>query len=351
MTSLPKQRPDRGKEMDQFLQRIGWVGAERSVLAGDASFRRYERVRHNNVVAVLMDAPPPWEDVRPFLAVTRQLAACGLSVPNVIAADEDGGFLLLEDLGDQSFTKLLQQNPAREREIYLAATDVLVTLEQMSRRNAVGFSTALKPYDMEVYLREAALFAEWFLPQVVGIARAKELRTEYLALWTGILSNAQLKQSCLVHRDYHADNLFWLDDRSAHHAVGLIDYQDALWGDPAYDLASLLEDARRDVAPQTMADCFAKFATETHESAHEFAVRYAVLAAQRNAKIIGIFCRLTVRDRKPHYLDYLPRVWKHFEHDLSHPVLAPIRDFVHRHVPAPWRGKFDADASVGGIVS
>lgn len=350
MAAIPMKRPDRSAEMDQFLTRIGWAGATRRMLAGDASFRRYERVHHENVIAVLMDAPPPWEDVRPFASVTAQLAQFGMSVPQILAADEAEGFLLLEDLGDASFTRLLREHPEREREIYLEATRALVTMYHAGKEDLASLTATLKPYDMEVYLREAGLFAEWFLPQVVGIARARELREEYLKLWRGILNAAGLEQNCLVHRDYHADNLFWLADRAGHQAVGMIDYQDALLGDSAYDLASLLEDARRDVDARTMADCFAHYTTETGQDAHRFAHRYAVLAAQRNAKIIGIFLRLTVRDGKAQYLDYLPRVWTHFMHDLSHPVLEPIRAFVEAHVPQAYRGKFAADVSIGGIV-
>lgn len=346
----PTTRPERGSAMDEFLVRIGWAGASRRMLAGDASFRRYERVEHENVIAVLMDAPPPWEDVRPFLAVTGHLATLGLTVPNIIAVDEEQGLLLLEDLGDQSFTRLLKGAPEREAELYLAATDALAIIYRSSQTNGAKLSAELKPYDMAVYLREAALFAEWFLPQVVGVEKARVLREEYLTIWRGILSGANLKQSCLVHRDYHADNLFWLDDRTGHHAVGMIDYQDALWGDPAYDLASLLEDARRDVSRATVTDCFARFVAQTGENAQDLAMRYAILAGQRNAKIIGIFCRLCVRDAKAHYLDYLPRVWGHFMHDISHPVLAPLRAFVEQHVPVAYRGAFAADVSIGGIT-
>ena len=343
-------RPERGDAMDEFLNRSGWQGAVRRMLAGDASFRRYERVHFGDTIAVLMDAPPPWEDVRPFIAVTELLAKCDVTVPGILARDEESGFLLLEDLGDASFTRLLREDPSRERELYLAATDALLSIHIASRSYAASFHDKIPPYDMAVYLREAGLFAEWFLPQVHGIERARVLRDEYLALWREILTHTPLKQSCLVHRDYHADNLFWLQERPGHHAVGMIDYQDALWGDPAYDLASLLEDARRDVSETTMADCFARYATAIGEHAQDFAARYSLLAAQRNAKIIGIFVRLCIRDGKAHYLDYLPRVWRHFTHDLTHPLLAPLRAFVDTHVPEAWRGSFAAVPEVGGII-
>lgn len=350
MTATATKRPDRGQEMDDFLARIGWAGAVRAMLAGDASFRRYERVTHGDTVAVLMDAPPPWEDVRPFIAVTEMLAKCDVTVPGILARDEAEGFLLLEDLGNLSFTKLLKAEPQRERALYMAATEALIAIHVASRSYAKSMQAHFQPYNNEVYLREAGLFAEWFLPQIVGLEKAHELREEYLGIWHEILSRTTLKQSCIVHRDYHADNLFWLADREGHKAVAMIDYQDALWGDPAYDLASLLEDARRDVAPTTVADCFARYATAIGENAQGFAARYAVLAAQRNAKIIGIFCRLCIRDGKPHYLDYLPRVWGHFLGDIDHPSLMPMKRFVDDHVPESYRGMFMADASIGGIV-
>lgn len=339
-------RPDRGPQMDDFLARVGWAGASRRVLAADASFRRYERVEKGNRIAVLMDAPPPWEDVRPFLAVTAQLAACGASVPGILAADEAEGFLLLEDLGDASFTRLLKENPTRERELYLAAIDALVEIVSMSGAQCV----ALPPYDMSVYLREVGLFAEWFLPQLHGIEKAHALREEWLVLWRGVIEAAGLQQSCLVHRDYHADNLFWLQ-RDGHRAVGMLDYQDALWGDPAYDLASLLEDARRDVSPETVQAGLSHFISKTGAQAEGFTRRYCVLAAQRNAKIIGIFVRLCVRDHKPAYLSYLPRVWQHFQHDLEHPLLAPVKAFVEKYVPADARGAIVANPVIGGIAA
>lgn len=347
MTHAP--RPDRTAEMDAFLARIGLESASHRPLAGDASFRRYARVTHADRQTVLMDAPPPWEDVRPFIAITELLAQCGVVVPEILAQDVEEGFLLLQDLGDLSFTRLLRDAPERERELYLAATEALLAIHVASRSFSARFSTLLKPYDRETYLREVALFSDWFLPQIHGRSGAQALRGDYLARWEAVIETAHLKQNCLVHRDYHADNLFWMEGARGHHAVGMLDYQDALWGDAAYDLASLLEDARRDVGDTTVADCFARFSTAIGEEAQAFAKRYGVVAAQRNAKIIGIFTRLTVRDGKPQYLDYLPRVWGHFMGDLRHPALASIRAFVEAHVPEEWRGRFEANPAIGGL--
>lgn len=341
MSEKPKKRPDRGPEMDAFLARTGRGSATRRMLAGDASFRRYERVDHENRIMVLMDAPPPWEDVGPFIAVTQLLENAGVSVPKILDADEAEGFLLLEDLGDGILTRVLKNEPSRERELYTAACEALLALQHGSVRGH------LPAYDETVYLREVALFAEWFLPQIVGIEKAKLLREEWLNLWRDVVRAVPLQQAVLVHRDYHADNLLWLHDREGHRAIGMLDYQDALWGDAAYDLVSLLEDARRDVAPATVKACYDAFAAT---QGADFGLRYAVLGAQRNAKIIGIFTRLCVRDGKAHYLDYLPRVWGHFLHDLENPALSAVKKFVDTHVPGQWRGAFSADLTMGGIA-
>ncbi|MFZ4125994.1 MAG: aminoglycoside phosphotransferase family protein [Rickettsiales bacterium] len=336
-----KQRPERNEEMDRFLVEHGYEGAVRTMLAGDASFRRYERVTHEGRVMVLMDAPPPWENVSPFIHVTKLLQASGASVPEILATDENEGFLLLEDLGDGIFTRLLRDNPALEQEFYLAAIDALLAIQRTPH-------PALPSYDVAVYLRELGLFAEWFLPQIHGLERAKALREEWLSLWLPIIVNSGLEQSVVVHRDYHADNLLWLPERQAHARVGMLDYQDALLGDAAYDLVSLLEDARRGVLPDTVRSCYEYFIAHSGADASAFATRYAVLGAQRNAKIIGIFTRLCVRDGKPHYLDYLPRVWGHFLNDISHPILTPIRQFVDAYVSPEWRGVFAANPQIGG---
>jgi hypothetical protein len=338
--------PERSAAVDVFLAGHGFGGAKRRLLAGDASFRRYERIEHQEKNFVLMDAPPPWEKVEPFVAVTRYLAAAGVSVPHILAADTAQGFLLLEDLGDGIFTRLLEKNPADEEEFYATAVDALLLLQK------APVPAELPPYDSGVYLREVALFAEWFLPQIHAADTITSRREEWLTAWHGVLEHAGLKQSVIVHRDYHADNLLWLPRRHGSAGVGMLDYQDALAGDPAYDLVSLLEDARRDVRAGSMASAYAHFLSHQRgEHEENFARRYAVLGAQRNAKIIGIFTRLAVRDGKPHYLDYLPRVWAHFMQDLTHPALATIRALVEREVPIEWRGKFRADPARGGWVS
>lgn len=336
MTNNSSTRPDRSEAIVAFLDRIGWNKAERNFLAGDASFRRYERISHEGNIRVLMDAPPPWEDVRPFIAITEFLRGLSLNAPRIDAADEAQGFLLLEDLGDASFSKVLAQDNSLESTLYHAAIDALIALQSQCKPMPRDISIAA--YDEAIYLREVALFSDWFLPQIMGIEAAKALQKKFSLLWQAILSKASLQQSVLVHRDYHADNLLWLPERLHVQRVGMLDYQDALWGDPFYDVISLLEDARRDVSDQVRANCVAHFIEQAQQTDSEAAMlRYHVLAAQRNMKIVGIFTRLSVRDGKTHYLNYLPRVWTHLMRDLTHPALLELHDFVEQHVPVSAR--------------
>lgn len=348
MTQNSFTRPDRSEAIVAFLDHIGWNKAERNFLAGDASFRRYERISHEGNIRVLMDAPPPWEDVRPFIAITELLRGLSLNAPRIDAADEAQGFLLLEDLGDASFSKVLAHDISLEPLLYHAAIDALLALQNQCR--AMKRDASIAAYDEAVYLREVALFSDWFLPQITGFNTAKALQSEFLDLWQAVLSNASLQQTVLVHRDYHADNLLWLPERDSIQKVGMLDYQDALWGDPFYDVISLLEDARRDVSEQVRADCIAHFRQHSKDTDSEDAMlRYHVLAAQRNMKIVGIFTRLSVRDGKTHYLHYLPRVWAHLMRDISHPVLCDLKHFIEQHVPVSARGIITINNAIGSL--
>lgn len=324
----------RNAAKDAFIRQAGYKNFTRTMLAGDASFRKYDRVQVPGKTLVLMDAPPAHEDTRPFVAVAEHLTALGFSAPCILASDSAQGFLLLEDLGDDSFTRLLAANPARERELYLAATDALVALHHAPR----GAEINLPPYDAALLSREVSLFADWFLPAALGAEKAAALRDEFLTLWTALMEKIPLHPPVLVLRDYHADNLLWLPKRSGVQRVGLLDFQDAVRGHPAYDLVSILEDARRDVSPETVRVCLEYYVEKSGVAAEDFYAAYALLGAQRNCKIIGIFTRLCVRDGKPHYLNFLPRVWAHLAHDLQHPSLAELRGWMAAHVPPAQRG-------------
>lgn len=326
--------PTRQTRIHAFLAANGFDGATLLPLKGDASFRRYIRIEKGHERAMLMDAPPEKEDIRPYLQVAGHLAAAGYSPPRVLASDETLGLMLLEDLGDDTFTRLLAANQADEQELYAAAIDVLA--QWYAQRQALA-DAALPRYDQALLMREVQLFSNWYLPQVSAPAHTASLQAEYTALWRELLAPA-VPMNCFVHRDYHADNLMWLAKRRGVARVGLLDFQDAVAGGVAYDVVSLLEDARRDV-PVTLAEAMlARFISATGIDRDIFMAQYALLGAQRNSKIIGIFTRLAARDGKPHYLQYLPRVWKHLERDVSHPQLAPLKAWLDAHVGADGRG-------------
>lgn len=325
-----------------FLERAGWSPQAARPLAGDASNRRYFRLEAGpgHPSAVLMDAPPAaGEDVRPFLAVTHWLRQHGFSAPAILAADAEQGFLLLEDLGDALFSRLLAAEPAREGELYAAAVDLLAELARLPAPATLGppdCTLTLRPYDFAALRAEAALVIEWWLPAATGAPVPPALAQDFDALLAAATAEVASAREVLVLRDYHADNLVWLPDRAGTARVGLLDYQDALAGHPAYDLVSLLEDARRDTAPELRAAMLARWlARRPGLDAEAFRTAYAVLGAQRNLKIVGIFTRLALRDGKPRYLAMIPRVWDHLACDLAHPALAPLARWVARHVPAP----------------
>lgn len=331
---------DRSLLIDAFIARCGWEGASRAPLAGDASFRRYERVHLQGKRAVLMDAPPPQEDVRPFVRIARELGQYGLSAPRIMAADETQGFLLLEDLGDDLYSRVLRATPALEEELYLAAADVLAELYHVAPR---ADYSAVAPYDEALMMRECMLFAQWFLPAVMGAERAQPLAEEFAALWKGILAALPPAAKVLVLRDFHADNLLWLPQREGLGRTGLLDFQDAVIGSPAYDMVSFLEDARRDVLPSVAEKVIGRYLRVTAQDERAFRDSYAVLGAQRNCKIVGIFVRLAVRDKKPGYLSFLPRVWRHLEGDMAHPLLRPLNVWMDKHILAQWRGVIEVD--------
>ena len=301
-----------------FLARHGWDGAEIRPLAGDASFRRYFRVHHEGRTAVLMDAPPHQEDSRPFLEIGRHLRELGLVAPLPLGIDLAAGMILLEDFGDDRVNPVLADDPDREAHIYADAVDVLAHLHRHPAPDIAA-------YDAKELRREVRLFAEWYLP-AAGLTEAPG----YDAAWDGVWPLALTDRPVLTLRDYHADNLMLLDGGR----LGLLDFQDALAGHPAYDLVSLLQDARRDVSPDVetaMLDRYMDAARVRDRDA--FLASYEVLGAQRNTKILGVFTRLRDRDGKGGYIALTPRVWAHLERNLRHPALAAVRDWFDANVP------------------
>ena len=309
--------------LDDFLGAAGWDGAHIEPLAGDASFRRYFRIRKEAESALLMLAPPPHEDPVPFLEVGAWLSEHGHRAPAIHAADRDRGLVLIEDFGADRMRDWLDENGHAEEQTYAAAIDALVRLH----RSPPG---PFAPYDMATYQREAGLLTEWYCP-AIGLEVDE---VGYRAAWDEVLTPMLPRQDpgVTVLRDYHAENIMLLEGG----AQGLIDFQDALVGHPAYDLVSLLQDARRDVSEELERAMLDRYIAQA-EPGTEFAADYARLGAQRNAKIVGIFVRLWKRDGKAHYCLMIPRVWRALERDLAHPALAPVAEWFSANIPQDLR--------------
>lgn len=310
----------------EFLGQAGWGNAAILPLAGDASFRRYFRVIDGARRAVLMDAPPPHEDPRPFIAIAEHLLDQGFAAPRILARDLQQGLVLIQDFGDLRVKEHMDDAPGEERAVYARAIDLLADLHALP-------AAPVPPYDRAVYQREVGLLTQWYCP-AIGLDVDVDA---YVRAWDAVLPIVEQSASptVTVLRDYHAENIMLIDAPAAH-GLGLLDFQDALAGHPAYDLVSLLQDARRDVPPETEAAMLAHYKAIASPPA-DFDAAYAVLGAQRNAKIIGIFTRLWQRDGKPRYLSFLPRMWGLLERDLAHPALAPVADWFAANIPADKR--------------
>ena len=318
----------RARAITEFLSANGWDGVEPTMLAGDASFRRYYRLSNGSRSVVLMDAPPPHENAGAYVTVAGILRRLRLSAPEIYAEDRKRGFLLVEDFGDDTYTRLLAEG-AHESALYALAIDTLIALQ---RTVAAKGLPDLPAYDEERLLTEAALVVDWYAP-AVGVELPATAREEYLGLWRQILPQAALPGSTLVLRDYHVDNLMLLPGRAGVRSCGLLDFQDALLGAAAYDLVSLLKDARRDVPPALRAAMTERYLAAFPRIDRAAVARAAaILAAQRNCKIVGLFVRLWRRDGKPGYLPHIPRVWRLIEEDLREPALAPVAGWLDRYL-------------------
>ena len=314
-----------------FLAASGFAGAAFDPLPVDCSFRSYTRLHGGPRPALLMNAPPGLEPLEPFVAIAGHLRRLGLSAPQVIAHDLEHGYALVEDFGDATFTRRLDAG-ADARALYELAIDTLTALQAQPEAAAI----TVPAYDLDRLMGEAALFLDWYWPAIHGTLPAPEARTEYESLLRALLQPIADGPRTLVLRDFHVDNLMTLEGRTGIAACGLLDFQDAVLGHPAYDLASLLQDARRDVAPDLAAAMQARYAVALPDYADDRA--YHVLAAQRHLKVLGIFTRLSRRDGKSHQLHHCPRLWRLIgECIAAEPCLQPLGDWLARYWPAKAR--------------
>jgi aminoglycoside/choline kinase family phosphotransferase len=307
-----------------FLAAAGWGSAAIEPLPGDASNRRYFRLRGDKGTAMLMHAPPPGEDPEPFIRAARWLDSNGMRAPLIHAEDAGQGFVLLEDFGEVRMREYLDAWPQDESEVYRHAVDALLQLHRLP-------PGPFTQYSLAEYQREAKLFIDWFCPARGLYVDGKS----WAEAWDKALGPLLSRQrpGVTVLRDYHAENIMLVGGLEKQ---GLLDFQDALVGHRAYDLVSLLQDARREVDPALEAAMLDYYVAQSGADA-SFAADYARLGAQRNAKIVGIFVRLWKRDGKLRYLDYIPRVWALLERDLAHPALAAVAHWFDAHIPADLR--------------
>jgi len=320
---------DRETAISGFLKTTDWSDAQRVNIAGDASNRRYDRLtKLDDSSAILMDAPPTkGEDIRPFVHIAQHLTKIGLNAPDIFAQDETQGFLILEDLGDDLFARVLKRSPQLETKLYEAAVDVLTHLHKSP-------CPTLVPYDTQVMTEMATLAYGWYVLGATGqtdTAKTKAFSAKFSALLAPLSDSPQV----LIQRDYHAENLLWMPDRDGVGKVGLLDFQDAMSGYSAYDLVSVLQDARRDVSPQVQAEMKTRYIQQNNLDADEFEAGYALLGVQRNLRILGVFARLCMRDGKANYVDLIPRVWAHIETNLAHPALSSIAKSILKDLPYP----------------
>ena len=351
------RRLEREDALARMLAGVGWSGARRDRMQGDASTRAYERLHlPSGETAVLMISPPqpdgppvrrgkPYsaiarlaESVHAFAAVDRGLVAEGLSAPRTIAADLETGLLLLEDLGREGVVD--EDGPIPER--YGEAVRLLATLHGRELPEALPVDAerihVLPPFDMDALLIEVELLLDWYLPHVVGTRPSGSVRAEFGHVWRDALSTVLAEPRTWTLRDYHSPNLIWLPGRDGIARVGLVDFQDAVLGHPAYDVASLLQDARVTVPAELEMRLLGVYAAERSAAdpgfdMSGFATAYAIMGAQRATKILGIFARLDRRDGKPQYLAHLPRVRAYLARDLAHPALARLKGWFDAQMP------------------
>ena len=351
-------RVERMAAARQFLAESGYSEAQRRRVQGDASTRSYERLTLGEKHAILMNSPrrpdgPPVRDGRsysqivhlaetvvPFVAMANALLELGLSAPEIYYADLEQGFLLLEDLGDDRV--IAGDAPAPIKERYEVAVDALLQLHQRPLPDLLPVAPHVEyripAFDLEAFLVEVELLLDWYLPRF-GASVDDATRETFRARWSEALQPALEAEPTWVLRDFHSPNLLWLPQRHETARLGLLDFQDTVMGPAAYDLASLLQDARVDIPEAIELELLGRYMRERRAVDAEFETSafinlYVTLAAQRSTRILGTFARLERRDGKPQYLRHMPRVWGYLQRSLAHPTLAPLAEWYAQFVPA-----------------
>lgn len=327
----------RSTKRDQFLTTHRYEPTQLAFLASDMSLRRYYRL--SAAKRVLMDAPFP-ENPKQFIEIARYLQECGLRAPSILEHCLDNGFVLLEDFGDHTFTTILKNSIERETELYQTSIDVLKHLHQQAKKQPAFIPS----YTIENLLTEAEVFIDWYWQAAKGTPVSQLIKKEFLNAWRHAFEQLPETPQSMVLRDYHVDNLMIIDDQAGIHQesiknCGLLDFQDALWGSVVYDVVSLLEDARRDISPNLVAQMWALFLKDIPESHHQdYRTAATILGAGRHTKVIGVFVRYAMRHGKKDYLNHLPRLWKYLEKSLMTPELAHVKAWFDRYLPVERQG-------------
>ena len=319
--NLPSTRDNQRRV---FLSETNFADSRLSPLQQDASFRRYFCIDDGEHGCLLMDAPPETENLTAWLEIGSHLNQLGLRAPAVLRSDTDTGFALIEDFGSRTFTRLLDAGESHEV-LYTQAIDLLIHLHQHPNALLEG----LKPYDFQALMAEALLLPDWFLPLLSGQPTASQQRESYQQIWGAVFDSLPTPAISLVLRDFHVDNLIQLPANEPLRQIGLLDFQDALIGPMAYDLMSLLEDARRDL-PSPLVNAMRERYLQAMPllDLENFQLWYRILAAQRHCKVAGIFSRLAIRDDKAQYLKHIPRVLGLLQSHLEEPLLRPLGDWL-----------------------
>ncbi len=321
---------EREKKKEDFLKKYNYDKFDKKLIAGDASFRKYQRILlDDNKTLVLMDAPPKFEKINPFISIAEYLLSLGFSAPKIFHYDIINGFMILEDLGNDTYTKLLEKN-YNEEKLYSLATSVLIEVHKsVAKRNIPEF---IPPFNYKRIINEVSLLHEWYFPLVKRKPIYSSVQ-EYINVWNNLIKASISFKSSLIFFDYHIDNLLLLSDRPGYKACGLLDFQDATFGPVTYDLMSLLEDARRNVNPEIVNKMKFKYLDSFPEiKKDDFETSWAIMSAQRHLRVLGTFARLKIRDNKNEYVRHIPRLWGYLDVSLKHPILKELKTWLDKNL-------------------
>ena len=321
---MTPQLINRTKNLNHFVDEY-FTKTEYSIkpIIGDAGLRDYFRVKTKNSSYIIMDCPPSYTSIEPFIQIANFLNENNFSAPKIIKSDIENGFLILQDFGNLSVKNyLLKHDKEEKKTIYHSSIDLLIQLQN------TPITKNLKLFDNNLMHKELSVFADYYLPYNRGKPTSEDELKEFNEIWHNLLSSQEPTDSGIILRDYHVENMMYLKNKQGIKKLGLLDFQDASIGSPIYDLVSILEDARIDVDRDFALSCVKYYAQKKQVSLQHTLLNYHIVGAQRNLRILGIFARKYLRDKDNTYLQYIPRVLKYIEYDLSHPILNPLKNWI-----------------------